>query len=140
MLIYCYFITISLSSFFSQQINSQQHTPHHQLHHHGHGLGFRNSFTSMAVSLPPDLDHHYSQQHLVVNHTPNNGTSTENLQCQWHCNELPKFDIRPQVIILIIYLVLGLCVFSFLGKTAYCENRIYGEKKSPKFFNIFVLH
>ena len=89
--------------FFSQQINSQQHTPHHQLHHHGHGLGFRNSFTSMAVSLPPDLDHHYSQQHLIVNHTPNNGTSTENLQCQWHCNELPKFDIRPQVIILIIY-------------------------------------
>ena len=56
----------------------------------------------MAVSLPPDLDHHYSQQHLVVNHTPNNGTSTENLQCQWHCNELPKFDIRPQVIIAII--------------------------------------
>ena len=103
MLIYCYFITISLSSLFSQQINSQQHTPHHQLHHHGHGLGFRNSFTIMAVSLPPDLDHHYSQQHLVVNHTPNNGTSTENLQCQWHCNELPKFDIRPQVIILIIY-------------------------------------
>ena len=36
-----------------------------------------------------------------------------------------------------IHLVLGLCVFSFLGKTAYCENRIYGEKKSPKFFNIF---
>ena len=36
-----------------------------------------------------------------------------------------------------IHLVLGLCVFSFLGKTAYCKNRIYGEKKSPKFLNIF---
>ena len=36
-----------------------------------------------------------------------------------------------------VHLVLGLCVFSFLGKTAYCKNRIYGEKKSPKFLNIF---
>ena len=108
---YCNLIAILLLqfhslSFFSQQINSQQHTPHHQLHHHGHGLGFRNSFTSMAVSLPPDLDHHYSQQHLVVNHTPNHGTSTENLQCQWHCNELPKFDIRPQVVIAITYIAI----------------------------------
>ena len=37
----------------------------------------------------------------------------------------------------VVHLVLGLCVFSFLGKTAYCKNRIYGEKKSPKFLNIF---
>ena len=36
-----------------------------------------------------------------------------------------------------VHLVLGLYVFSFLGKTAYCKNRIYREKKSPKFLNIF---
>ena len=34
-----------------------------------------------------------------------------------------------------LHLVLGLCVFSFLGKTAYYENRIIGESKIPKFFN-----
>ena len=47
---------ISIHSSASQENHhqsSQQHTPSHHLHHHGNGLGFRNSFTSMACSLPP---------------------------------------------------------------------------------------
>ena len=75
---------------------SQQSTPQHHLHHQGLGLGFRNSFTSMAYSLPPDLDHHYSHpdhsHHHHALYTPPNRSSNEDLQCQ--CHEMPKFDIQ----------------------------------------------
>ena len=77
---------------------SQQSTPQHHLHHQGLGLGFRNSFTSMAYSLPPDLDHHYSHPDHSHNHhhhalyTPPNRSSNEDLQCQ--CHDMPKFDIQ----------------------------------------------
>ena len=56
------------------------------------GLGFRHSFASMAVSLPPGLDYQQSTNHIL---SPTNSSfvSREDLQCNWQ--DLPKFDIEP---------------------------------------------
>ena len=65
---------------------SGQHTPHHVPN-----LGYRHSFASMAVSLPPGLDYQPSKE--IYTPTNSSFTSREDLQCTWH--DLPRFDIGP---------------------------------------------
>ena len=78
---------------------SGQHTPlHHSGQHtpvkHMHpGLGYRHSFASMAVSLPPGLDYYQSNYKDIYTPTNSSFTSREDLQCTWH--DLPRFDIGP---------------------------------------------
>ena len=65
---------------------SGQHTPHHVPN-----LGYRHSFASMAVSLPPGLEYQPSKE--IYTPTNSSFTSREDLQCTWH--DLPRFDIGP---------------------------------------------
>ena len=57
------------------------------------GLGFRHSFASMAVSLPPGLDYQHSSTNPVLSPTCSSFVSREDLQCNWQ--DLPKFNIEP---------------------------------------------
>ena len=69
-----------------------QHTPIQ----HIPGLGFRHSFASMAVSLPPGMDYQPSSTLTNPVMTPSNSSfvSREDLNnCHWH--DLPKFDCGP---------------------------------------------
>jgi MFS family permease len=75
--------SISVNSSVSQDKHQHQH--HHYSGQHTpqrthQGMGFRNSFTSLACSLPPHLD-----QQFPPIHTPTNSslTSREDLQCGW---------------------------------------------------------
>ena len=104
---------ISINSSASQEHHHQHHHHHHEsslhhtpihahnLQHHGPGLGFKNSFVSVAHSLPPDLDHHYSNHHSL--RTPPNHTSIEDISKRKNLVFAFKFLIISQKVQFLLY-------------------------------------